>query len=853
MNWNRHIIHDLFHAVQTRIYLGLLLFAILIFGMVKHMQPDQTIPEMKEFIASQRMEVIRGLDFIRLRQEMEPGFDAEGFVKENLMNRDRALAALQEKLRVGDLRVGEEQEAFYELFFEEAIRHSEIPFSVDENMALEELKKGEYMADEGLPISEERVPSDTALLAYRVSNWVFGLGSGVLLVVLFGLAFFQDSAEQKFDLYFTLPIQRRKLMTKYSIRLIWMMVAVIFLYSLSLLPMLLSGQSGTLKYPIIIHRADQLKVFPLWQILLLRMLIWSVFVGILHILSLVLSYFIKSFEVVVLALIGILFVLQILMGNDRWQLWNPVQMISLREELMAFPGGSVYLIGSFLLVLVLLWILYRVGFVSDLPQQLMDQRAAKVQRSLRFYAAFPPWISFEWTKRIRFKSSQRLGLFLLVTLMVGYGYITVLHHQGMDQFKVELQGEITTLEQSILFHKTLKLEALATAQRAMGKEYAARVDQKQTFEEWYKQESPESYSMMNDGLTASELRLKQVEETLSKVELDQFPISDLIAHRNEVIEIYRTRINPMVSGTLRDDVISLQPILEMEQRNRIIAEKGLTPLFSTDLFVIPPPLENERQEGLRGAAELSNSTLYSSYLLIQRHGGLIVVCLLLLGFAITMSEEYEQNHSIEWLMTLPKPRDKLYWNKLFSSVGMVFGLLMGGIVLLIIISAMIGGLGEGEYPIVVIDPKEVGNQFGYIGYYASENQIHFHFVTLFEYLQKSLLLLFSEIFFLIGLLLCLSTFIRRRMALLVVTVIVCIGGYVLSFQQIRSMWTRFLPFLYLNLRDILDGWMALLGDKGGIHPDFGALILIVWGIVLILAGWIRWRSLTQNPKERQDI
>lgn len=226
-----------------------------------------------------------------------------------------------------------------------------------------------------------------------------------------------------------------------------------------------------------------------------------------------------------------------------------------------------------------------------------------------------------------------------------------------------------------------------------------------------------------------------------------------------------------------------------------------------------------------------DSTLYSAYLFMEKHLHLIFISILLLALISLFSEDSTHR---DLLFTLPTQKNTFYWNKMIYNFSSVVISCIGFMMIYIVVTSFIGGLGEWHYPVVVFDPKEIGIQSDYVGYLGTERQLYFHFESVGFVVMQIIVLMTAGVIFMISLATMLSLFIRNRFLALSVTFGIVGVGYfgVLNLQN--NVLISYIPFVYLNSYSVVDGWLSHFLDNTDINVTTGTIVLLVWSSIIIV-------------------
>lgn len=159
---------------------------------------------------------------------------------------------------------------------------------------------------------------------------------------------------------------------------------------------------------------------------------------------------------------------------------------------------------------------------------------------------------------------------------------------------------------------------------------------------------------------------------------------------------------------------------------------------------------------------------------------------------------------------------------LASSVLFIFTLL----IVPFIITLFIKGIGSFKYPILVY---EGSNSTSLIPL-----KDEFHFITIGQYLGKTVILVLFALFFVYSLYFLISLFVKGPAVSFGLTSVLVLGGIIL----LPKFW--FNPFLYVDTHQIINGATSTLAFNDAINYTSGLVTLFIFGALAIALSYIKF-------------
>lgn len=860
MTWIKWLIKTINRSKVWWVYCTGILLVIVGIWIHHYQQPLQTVAELSNFVTEQQTALSLSRGVVTIQKEFYPEFDADGQIEENLIQGGRVLTELNSKLYREDYFIADEQIEFYELLLADVIEENQIPTGFRREEGQRELEKAKYMKAHQLAVIEERVPIDSALFSLQIANVLFSFVTILIILFIFGNQLYQSIQQEKLRLYYTLPIKHRLIVAMDDIRIMYVVLVTIGLFLLSFLPMLISGNFQSLIYPYIAQQGEVVKVFPVWQVILLKLVVWVIALVMLRIIALFLLRIFQSFESQLLFSLLVSGMGVLIMKWDQWQFYNPMSYL-LQQNLLLMDESVVMKLGIVSLCLIVFYsALHMSGWMVRLPYQLnrITYNPTDAGYLSRLQSVVSAWVSIEWVKRLKLKVASRLVVVtsILLVLFVGVNSYLALNYtpyviDSLTEKRIQLNEGIPFSEnQKYFFLKSIYQQSGLKAQ------YEEERQRDETFEEWYAKYDPVVYESIDRELQVIKMLEQLIKESVAELEKDEFTRADFLYYKQQFLDIepILSSNSSMYAGPNRVTERTYEyNFTYKDLYDRILLEyyeKNQTlPYFEINRFTVPYLKYPKIVFSNFSMQPIDHSVVQMFYRFLQIHGGTIVMALAVIALMSTLADEgYPKAH---WLLiaTLPRKKSKLYFNKWLYNIITLVGYLVIMIVIMGVLSAIFGGIGDTHYPVLIFDAASIGELEDYIGYDSRFDKFYFHLETIGIYVMKSGLLLVSAVAFLSSLGLLLSNFIRHKVVLYLVFISMIILGYWGNLQNVRSAWRVYSPFIYLNIREIADGWTAHLGNNELFNPITGVKVLWFWTIVLTVIGQAYWYWRTSHVKK----
>ncbi|MCG3087600.1 cytochrome b/b6 domain-containing protein [Sporosarcina cyprini] len=820
--------------------LAIILF-IVSFQAINGMQSESTQKELQETFES-RKETVNFLIGKTLNKKRNIGLPEEQQnALDSLLLQEEYLKKIVDKLSDNDLNISFENLAYLKEY-EEYVNYNFINYNNVSILQVEQ-KKVEILKDKELPFTEQKTPSTTALFAKQVFFLLFSPITAFLFLLIFSYKYVADKQNRIFDFLKIHSLSNTTIYYGYLFPFLLIILGYIAVASiLSLLPALLTGNIDTIHFPIEVINGAETILVPVWKWLLYLPIAWGIFVSLLAVLALCL--FKMRFPLgAVFAAVGLsLTVAYIVQAQLGFFMWNPIHLIvSFESNLLPAHGFIAFLLGMFVLLLILLAVSYPIFKSRRLALRIKASSSTKKQYQPKGKLKL---LQFEHIKKKR-KGHLLFSLILLIGIMGG-NFIIV--NQQYDKLPVTYLKVIEDL-QNILIEQQLHWKVLSDE---FDTEREIRLQESDEEETELEEENP--YVEMIDSYVYEYNVLEELKKDI---------------HSPDFSDTYRetmNRLNTYTSYKELDRSFWTVTVMASEEQRHILEEKGITPWPIGDQWIShfqDPSVATDfdRYKLLKASQERNtkydNSGLFTFYKLFDWN----VMWLALGGFILllwtSLSEEQRPTPSIHFLKTKPILLRSIYLNKWIYNMMIAYGLLLISAGSIFLISSLIGGTGESQYPILVYANSGNDNSFtltlqtsegGEGGnstdgmFYSNQDNVNFSFESLLVLILKSGILVMGQVFFLNGLFTLVGRWLKNHYATIIITLLVSFLGYFVANQYIATPFMYVNPFVYFDTWNIVDGWKSIVASSTQVNFINGCISLFATGLLLFIVGWVSGRK-----------
>lgn len=324
-----------------------------------------------------------------------------------------------------------------------------------------------------------------------------------------------------------------------------------------------------------------------------------------------------------------------------------------------------------------------------------------------------------------------------------------------------------------------------------------------------------------------DMLLTQINDIKNKIESRKFRVEKFIENDSETFykllsdefnknwDIYKFNDN-VASNFLTDKTRKFNiDLFEEASKNEVDSLPVITPF----------PSINENYLNLESKNLTYRDTLIPSSsafampfnLLKTYYLDLIIILVIAMSVFVGFTNDKSGKKHLDLIFSNPISKRKYNLSKVLTQFAL--GLII--LCILTIYIMVLGFISEGfvawNFPIAIYD--EAGYSFIYLS----------------SYLLKVVLAIIVALLFLISLMNLLSISVKYKNTLILLSLFIGIGGYVLS-DLIPTSIGRFLPFMYLRVSVLADQSLYLLKKINFVSYEFGLLVLFFWAIVNLLIG-----------------
>lgn len=736
---------------------------------------------------------------------------------ESLLAKEQYINDILKKINNGNLEIAVEQLAYLNEY-ENYTAFKAIPYLGNHTVKVEK-EKAEALIEHHLPLTEEITPFKTALFTKQLFQSFFSPVTAFLLLFVFCYKYMFDRENRTFDFFKINSLSNTAIYYGYLIPLLM----VVFFYVviaciLSILPPLITGNINTIYYPLEVAVNSEIVLVPVWKWLIFIPVGWGIFVSILLLLFICL---IKQE-----AKLGLLFTLislpvlisYLISLKNGFHMANPIHLlVSYEPNLLPSNRFKEYLIGMLFLFILGNIFVYAVirmkNTVSGFPE--FNTTKKQYQSTGKFKL-----LRFEHIKK------KRKG-HILVTILLLFGTIAgivIVVNQQFQTFPDKALKTIGNYQDQIINDQTHW--KLVAEEFELEQEVQRRMAEQTGEELEILAENP--YTPM----------LKQLENRFDVLETLKDEISS-----PDFSETFRNVMKALEPGSYKERENTQWNVTDMasEEQQIILDDKGIPPwpLGNKWISNFDDPdqaLDNEHYERLELFQERNtkydNSSLFVFYKLFDWNVMSVILLLFILILWSTMADEHSPNSTINFLKTKPVRFTSIYIAKWVYNFAIACSLLLISSAVVFIFAALIGGLGEADYPILIYGAERLEEHF----FHSTANNSYFYFESLAGLLVKSGILVLAQIFFLNSLFSFIGKLFKNHYAAIVVTLFIVIAGYTVGNHYIEMTGNFYNPFVYFDTWNIVDGWKSIEAQNAQVNFQNGAVNLFISGSLLFMIG-----------------
>lgn len=821
----KEVIHFLMKAwfkskylLLAPIVMGLLVVTLFF---INSSQSGATQQELQETFSNRKETVQLLIDRTLKKEELVGLTPEEQQALEFLLLKEDYIKEILNKLNEGDLHIASEQLAYINAYVK-YIAVKPIPYLNESQLKVEE-RKVQALLEHGLAYSEQMTPHNTALFTKQLVQILLSPITAFLLLLIFCYNYLFDRENRIFDFFKMNSLSNVAIYYGYLMPLMLMVILYIVLATFSsLMPPLLTGNINTIFYPIEVAVNTEIMLVPVWKFLVFVPIGWGIFMSLLTLLLICLFKQRATLGVLVAGIslpVAICYFVSLKAG---FHMANPIHLIvSYDTHLLATDRFIPYLFAMVTLLILMFVITYGVIRMKNVLIQLPQFQTTKKQ--VQSVGKFK-LLQFEYVKKKR-KGHIFLAFLLLFGCLIGTVVVVNQHYQSIPTLVLKAIEK----DQDSTIELRTNWELLA-ADFELQKEMQRLTDGTE----------------IDDGNLHANT-IKQLDQRYALLESLKEEI-----YEEDFSESYGKALQSLEPGSYKDMASTSWTVTEMasEEQQHLLDDKGITawPIgFKwTSKFDAPSQaISNEHHQILKQIEERNtkydNSSLFTVYKFLDWNMMLIVLLLFVLLLWTTISEEKSPTPTIDFLVTKPIRYTSIYVTKWIYNLVIASSLLLVASGLVFLIATLIGGLGEAQYPVVIYAKDRIEDYY----FFATANNSYFYFDNLATLVLKSVVLIFTQLFFLNSLFSFIGKWMKNHYAAIVVTCIIVIAGYSLGNQYIDMASTFFNPFIYFDTWNVVDGWKSIEANNINVNFINGTGILVISGSLLFCLGLLVKRKVTR--------
>lgn len=793
---------------------------------INHRQPDEFLAQKLEFYTAVKADLEDNRMNIIIAEQLGHSTEKDVFYLENIDQQLDSVNQIIQKFQTDNYFIADLEESFY-LHRQEMLN---VRLDSIGNDFPAERAKATYMQTHQLPYLEEISPTNSALFHSQLAELIFTPFTAFMLLLLFVLPLFIDIDNQQLEWFASLPKSNHQFLTKYFVHLLMAMAVIVIMFSISILPLAFKQQLDTFIYPVLTSIGEQVRAVPIWQWLLLRIGAFVIVVLLMYLILLLMIRWLKSFEMafIIMAICFFVFIFWSFLDPDL--LANP--MVGLTHSSTAFYQSSYpmnSLVQFILLTCLILYIQQSKYMNESLNQLIMSNRMNRDNYFLnRLFDPLPAWLKFEWLAIYKKSTNRRLLILVGLLLIIAYGAIAYQSIAGARFMVSQLEESARQHELDYYFYQEFENRQLKQLEYQYQDAFAD--SDNVTFRDWLSQNDPETYETIVKNSKASNEKLLINQTLLEKFKSGTVQSADLTDYQIALGEAILAYDNPYYNGYYSPDIISFYDESKKYEAAKEVKQRNTDDYYQVETLSIPH-FGSEFQEGITLQMPVDHSVMYSGYLLVQWYTPLILFLFIILVAPI-FSDLFGRHQAIQWYQSLPLQSPNLFWVKLGANISHTVILLLLFIGIFMLMSFILGGWGEMDYPVRIFDAAEIGSQPSYSGIRSGDPVLYFRFVSVSSYLMRALSLIgllslfVSLLIHLMGLI-----FNQRVIATIASLALIGLGAY-FSVANVNELWPSYLPFIYFDIRSVIDGWYQSLTNTTYYSSSQGLIVLCVWCVVL---------------------
>ncbi|MBE1555361.1 ABC transporter permease [Sporosarcina limicola] len=736
-------------------------------------------------------------------------------------------------------------------FLQTVLKHIEWGGDYDgypEDGLYQSFEKNKILLEHSLPYEDDLYSISTPNFMKIVFAFIVSIPALGIFVLLLGDQMVMEKENNTIRTLSTQPITKwRLLFGKFMGQLSAIVFAllVIFLACFAI-PFFFGGQMGSFSYPQMIHLEDGFDFMPIDRYLFLHVLLFLGAASFLFSLVLLFSTVLKDRLSVLfftlLALFG-----GVLLTNQFAALQsiiNPFYYLGF-QELIEQPnrlGNSLLIIIPYLYALLIVVIsatLQKIKHTAEKGKKdvLPFKKGAISKTANRLFLVS----AFEWRKYKREGVVKRFTVIILLLIVGGYAFIVFSTNQLREQY-------IPGMNASISFYKEMILgfEQIIEGSEALLEELEKKGTTPTSSEESLKEVAQSEVDGLGDAVSRYKNDVERRQKELAAYEQGDWKT----VHESWIEEILLWWKDPnymdnapteRIGGGLSDFLFmaSVQEKEWMIEHDLAAVHNNQSLAYTWSIYdKFISPLEQSKWN--HNTRKVDKTGLFYVYTFFTTYSYFILAGLLIFLLGAGMTSEKGSKRTLTFLQTQPLTKSMIFLGKTGVSILLTASITLLSILFMVLIGTVSDRFGDWKFPILYYDLPSVADSANYTGFLAEEGG--FHFIDMGRFLLETGALFLAGIVFLIAISLVVSLFFNNAMSVLLTTLIVAVGGYVVSTSSLLSSVVQWSPFTYLNAGKIANGETAVVLANESISTMSGLMALLVGTLIFICIGILYSRS-----------
>ncbi|WP_143544277.1 hypothetical protein [Salinicoccus kekensis] len=792
----------------------------------------------KEALLAQQEERMVPLDFVISQfyaKESDVGLtEMDEEVRTNLETQFDLVSSMYRKLEENNMDISSEIIRYVNEYETYDRYEGYIQIESMDQLAVQK-EKAEIINAHGIEYIEEEMPYNSSLFALQIMNLFLNPITLLFLLLIVNFKFTSDQRNKIFEWMQLNSVSKKNISFSFlgAFVLTTIMYALIIMV-VSLLPMIITGNFQTIHYPVELFTNDGTSFIAAWKLLLYIPIGWMVFAIMILYINVIFIKITQSASFAFILSVLIMGSLYIVNYNFGLQIWNPIHLL-INYEIDLFVQ---YAFVDFLIIILILTAIIQIlgFFLLKLNFSFQIKYNNNFRQSLYKPSRHFKLLSFE---ALRKKRNHTLSLSVAIVSILALAYyfnidqeyheIPEIYHEALTDYRDELIRN-GAAQETLLLESELSLENAKNS----GAEDS-------TIEEI--EDATNLYSQMVDDTAYYIDEINALLENIGSADFNEEyrALFETIREDYGGYEI-ADETGPSVSDLSTDEMneyfeenqIEPRPIGDTQISNFGNPNKNTEFFASADSDLHIAFYENNR--------DISNDTMFTVQKFFQHHIPLLLTILFVLIIWSSFSDVYKPNGVYDFIFTKPFTERMVLFSKWCFNLLSTYILLLIGAIILIAISAALGGIGSLNYPIVIYEHESLYATSTEYSTYAPLDEVFYRLDTISTVLMEASVILFLVVFFTASLHAVIGRFSKHHYVTSLVTLAVIAIGYASTLFYTEASWMWLNPFIYFDVWDVADGWQSIVVNDPRVNFANGAIILTILSVVLLIIGLISNRK-----------